>query len=271
LNYQTGVLLFEEVKMSKAFVIGFAAGLALLGILGVGASWPKQKDIEQQRYQAEIVDATPIQLNIMTLKQRYHSKLYGGFRQNVEGKTISQLIASYRGERVVLGRYVDGRMWLPSDQLEAPEEFFGRLAQESDAIVCGKAISKISQITADDSFLFTDYDVIVLDVFKNNATAPIETGKTITFTSLGGKILVDNVILKAGGNGDPPLPINAQEILLFMKFIPETGGYKLTRNTGRFVLNGTSIHPLAGLFPLPSGVFENQAAFLKMIRAVSNK
>ena len=258
--------------MSKGFVIGVLVGISLLAIFGIGAaSRPKQKDIEQQKYQVEVAQATPVQLHVMTPKQHFHSRLHNGAGVRVGGKTISDWLTSYGGQRIVLGTDILGRRFFASDQPEAPEDCFGRFAKESDAVIRGKVTSKISQITEDDSFLFTDYDVVVLEVFKNSATGPLDTGTTITFTSLGGEIVLDDVILKAGGKGIPLLPINGHEVLLFLKFVPETGSYKLTQYDGSFELDGTFARPLASGFPLPTDVYEHQAAFLKMIRAVSNK
>lgn len=262
--------------MSKSFVWGFIAGVALLIVASVGASRLQDKNAVVQEknerlYQAEIVDATPVQPGALTAKQRFHSRLFSGAGMHVGGKTISEWMASYKGQRVFLGTDILGRRFLASDQLETPEDFFGRLAQESDAVIRGRITGKISQITEDDSFLFTDYDVVVSEIFQNNLTAPIDRGTTITFTSLGGKIVLDDVIMKAGGTGQVLYPISNQDILLFLKFIPETGSYKLTRDTGSFELNGASVRPFAGLFPLPPGVFKNEASFLKVISAVSNK
>jgi len=256
--------------MSKGFVIGCLTGLFLLGIIGVGASRPKQKDLEQQKYRAEILDATPVQVGILTRKQRSHSKLYNGYGKHLAGESISEWIATYRGQRIVLQRNVYGRMFFPSEQPDVPEDYFARFAEESDAIVRGRAIGKTSQITEDDSFLFTDYDVVVSEVFKNNSIAPINTGRTITVSYVGGKIVVDGVIIKAGGNAVALLPINAQDILLFLKFVPETEGYQLANN-GAFELNGTSARPLAGYFHFDPIYFKNESSFLKTIKAVSTK
>ncbi len=262
--------------MSKSFIWGFIVGVALLIVAGVGASKLQDKNAvvkerNEKQYRTEIVDATPVQPGALTEKQKFHSRLFSGYGMPVGGKTISEWIASYKGQRVFIGTDILGRRFLASNQLETPEDFFGRFAQESDAIIRGRVIGKISQITEDDSFLFTDYDVAVSEVFKNNPSVPIDRGATITFTSLGGKIVLDDVIIKAGGNGEVLYPIGAQDILLFLKFIPETGSYKLTRDNGSFELNGTSVRPFAGLFPLPPGVFKDEASFLKMISAISNK
>ena len=255
--------------MSKAFIVGFAVGLALLGIIGAGASRPQQKDIEQQRYQAEVVNATPIQLNVMTQKQRVHSRLHNGAGMKVGGKTISTWLTAYKGQRIVLGTDILGRRFIDPDHIETPEGYFGRVAQESDAVIRGKVTGKVSQITEDDSFLFTDYDVTVLEIFKNNTVAPLTIGTAITFTSLGGEVMVDDVILKAGGDGVPLYPIKNQDVLLFLKFVPETGSYKRTTYDGSFELDGTSVRPFTRGFPLLPTAYKDQAAFLKMLKALS--
>jgi len=259
--------------MSKAFVIGFAFGLALLGIVGAGATRQTQTQAEKydaQKYQAEITDATPVQLAALTSKQQFHSRLHNGYGKNLPGESIAQWIVSYGGQRTVLERNVYGRTWFSSNRPDIPGDYFARLAGESDAIVRGRPIHKTSQITEDDSFLFTDYDVVVSEVLKNNATDLINTGGTITVTSLGGKIVVDSVIIKAGGNGVALLPINAQDVLLFLKFVPETKEYKLANN-GAFELNGVSARPLAGLFNFDPVFFKDETSFLKTIREVSNR
>jgi len=71
--------------MSKPFVFGFVAGLALLIVAGVGASRLHQNNTEQGKrgaelaeYQQEIGDATPVRVGVLTPKQRFHSKLHNG-------------------------------------------------------------------------------------------------------------------------------------------------------------------------------------------------
>ena len=252
--------------MWKGLGIGLVVGLASLGLIG-GASQQNSKDL--QRFQAEIGDATPIKIGVLTRKQRSHSKLYNGYGKHLPGESISDLIVAYRGKKIVLETNVYGRMFWPSEQPDIPEDYFAQLAQESDAVVRGRAVRKTSQITEDDSFLFTDYDLVVLEVFKNNATAPIDIGGAITVTCLGGKIIADDVILKAGGNGVALLPVNAQDVLLFLKHIPETQAYMLARYDGGFELTGISARPFAGLFHFDSDFFKDENSFLKTIKEVS--
>jgi len=78
------------------------------------------------------------------------------------------------------------------------------------------------------------------------------------------------VIIKAGGNAVALLPVNAQDVLLFLKFVPETEGYQLANN-GAFELNGFSARPLGGYFHFDPAFFKDESSFLKTIKEVSNR
>ena len=248
--------------MSKSLFLGFVAGIIVFTIIGVGA---QQKTSEKQ-YQAEVSDATPVQLGSLTQKQQVHSRLFNGAGQRLSGKTISEWLTAYRGQRVVIETNILGRTFLMSEKPQTPEGYFSELAKESDAIVRGRVIHKASQITEDDSFLFTDYDIAVSEILRNSYT--ISPGAAITVTSLGGKIVVDDVILKAGSNGYATLKVG-QEVLLFLTYLPETGAYKLTRSNAVFELNGIFVRPLAGLLPLSPDVFKDETSFLNTVKAAS--
>ena len=112
--------------------------------------------------------------------------------------------------------------------------------------------------------------MIIIEVFKNNAAAPIDAGKTIVVTRPGGKVLVDGVVVKATDAALAALPVNTNDVVVFLQFIPETGAYKTTRATGAFELEGLTVRPLTGI-PFPPGVIRDSDSFLETIRAVSNK
>lgn len=263
--------------MSKPFVFGFVIGLALLLVCGVGASRLRQKDtkhrdLETEKYQTEVLDATPVEMGRLTAKQRVHSKLYSHYSEltnNLPGdKTISETVAHSKSK--IIERSVEIGLGELLTEPEAPEAYLGELARSSDLIIRGRVTKRVSQITEDDTFLFTDYDVIVIEVFNNNAAAPIDLGKTIVVTRPGGKVLVDGVVVKATDSAYAALPVNTNDVVVFLRFIPETGAYKTTRATGAFELVGSTVRPLTGV-PFPPGVIRDSNSFLETIRAVSNK
>lgn len=264
--------------MSKAFLFGFVLGILILSLAVVGASRLHQKDTEQaeQRaelaeYQAELPDATPVRFGALTENQRIHSRLLTKYLQLGSNRTISGLVAAARdaGARMVKSVVFVGSGELLTDP-ETPESYFHSLRNASDAVIRGRVKNRTSQITEDDGFVFTDYDVLVAEVFKDNSIATIETGGRITVTRPGGKVLVDGVIVKAIDEACEPLPTNDHDVVLFLKFIPETGAYKVTQPTGGFELAGPILRPLTGVM-FPPNVLRSGDSFLNTLRALSSQ
>lgn len=251
--------------MSKAYVLGFIAGLALLLVVGA-AGFQLQSDLEKKKYQAELLDATPVQFRVLTERQRIHSKLYSNYRQRTK-TTMSEFVAQAKSKMIGIELHVGLDELLTEP--ETPESYFGKLVDASDAVIRGRVANKVSQITEDDAFIFTDYDVEVKQVLKNNATSPVNTGTTITVTHPGGKIVVNGIIVNVKDDYFTPLPIN-NDIVLFLKFVSETGAYKLTRHTGSFELDGKVLHPLTEVH-FPPGVLQDGDSFLRTVGAISNK
>lgn len=261
--------------MSKPFVLGFVAGLALLVVAGVGASRLHQKNAEQEKqradlaeYQAEIGDATPVQLGVLTDRQRIHSKLYAHYLELTKNFTVSRSIA--RAESKVVGIDVHVGLGPALTEPETPESYFGELARESDVVIRGRVATKASQITEDDGFIFTDYEILVTEVLKNSNKIRLDSGTTLEVTCPGGKISVGGIIMKAIDHSFALLPQNSHDLVLFLKYVPETGAFRPAGATGSFELDGSMLRPLTGV-GFPPGVLRDADSFLQTARAVSDK
>jgi hypothetical protein len=259
--------------MSKAFIFGLAIGLALLGVFGVGASKLLQKNAEQEKervelaeYQAELTDATPVEVGVLSASQRIHSGLYTTYKERNNNSTIGELldVARKSSGKIVRLDFLVGLG--PLMKADKPERFFGELARSSDAIVRGRVTNKVSQLTQDDAFIFTEYDVAITEVLKDNAAAPL--GGAITVTYPGGKVLVDGIMVKGRDHYFEPLPLN-REVVLFLQSVKETGAYKPTAYSGSFELDGVKLRALTEQ-ELPPGVLRAES-FLQTLRAVSNQ
>src|SRR5437868_7932264 len=83
--------------MSKSFVLGFIVGIVFLfvgGIAGTRTQLKDQRKYEEEKfYKKEIVDATPVELGVLTDQQRIHSMLYRSYQERTKSK-ISELIAN---------------------------------------------------------------------------------------------------------------------------------------------------------------------------------
>ncbi len=258
--------------MSKSFILGFIAGLVLIIASAVAGFQSQQKDPAQKRkeqelalYKTQVVDATPVQFGVLTERQQKHSKLYTSYNlQLSHNKKISKRIKER--ESTVLGTELLIGLG-PAFESAKPEDFFAEIVKTSDVIIRGKVVKKTSQITEDDFFIFTDYDVTVSEILKNNLASPIDLGNTVIVTRPGGKIVVDGVVLEFKDHGFLPLPVRGNEVVLFLKFVPDTGAYQTVESSGSYEIVGNSLQPLTKE-PFPVGVLDNSNSLLSMIRTI---
>src|SRR5215467_9388632 len=173
--------------MSKAFVAGVVSVVALLIVVVVEASRLPHQSAEEAAFQKELPDATPVQVGVLTERQRIHSKLYDRYLVAGAGQgSISDLVAKQPGSKIVWTTVLPGLG--PVLEPETPVKYFGALAHSSDAIIRGKVKKRISLITEDGGFLFTDFDISVSRILKDNPIAPLSIGGDITVTWPGGKV-----------------------------------------------------------------------------------
>jgi len=257
--------------MWKVYAMGLLVGLGLLW--GGSRARQQSRDAQAERYSTEKADATPIGDGVLTPAQRVHGGLFAarGYPERVASLmgniTIAQLAKSQSKEDV-LG--IDMHVGVgPLMEPDTPEHFFGGLARGSDAVVRGRVIKKSSQTTVDGYFLFTDYEIRVDEVFRDNPLAPIGLGTTITVTRPGGKIIMNGVVIKVVDHHFDPLPVNGNEVVLFLKFVPETASYQAAGDSHSFELLDSSVRAL-NEDDVPAGVLERPEALLKAIRATAN-
>jgi hypothetical protein len=188
-------------------------------------------------------EAPTLQTGVLTEKQKHHSKLYKEYRSD---KKIPEQAAETN--------FDFGMTWgtgLPSGQPGVtPPTFSERITNlscDADAIVAGEVTSKSSQLTEDQDFIFTDYELKVEEVIKNNASDQITPKAEITVTGPGGKIQINNRIVEAIDLSLPPL-IVGERYLLFLKSTSIAGGYKAVNKESCFHLTGDSVETI----PVPN-------------------
>lgn len=108
------------------------------------------------------------------------------------------------------------------------DEFLRTAVCASELSVLGRSVSNVSILTARESWIFTDYSVVVERWFRGG-TAPRQpvVPITLTVTLQGGRIQTSDGPLEVV-EFDPALAIN-QLYALFLKRIPGTTSYQLSR------------------------------------------
>ena len=116
------------------------------------------------------------------------------------------------------------------------------IACDADAIVSGKIKSKSSsQLTEDNGFVFTSYELAVEDVIKDDPSASLQPGSALTVSQPGGEIELNGKTVRAIDESFKPFEENGHYIL-FLRRSPSTGHYDAFGN-GSFQVHDDSVAP----------------------------
>jgi hypothetical protein len=173
----------------------------------------------------------------LTEKQKEHRKLYKDYRL---GKKLPELAAETSEPDVAVIRGVPGKMFNPDSPRLDFLSFLKNLTCDADAIVIGVINNQSSQLTEDEDFVFTDYDMAVEQILKDNPLASIQTGSNLTITRPGGIVEIDKKEVRALDETLEPLKTGSRYIL-FLKYIPATGSYKAFNSNGSFQISDHKI------------------------------
>lgn len=198
-------------------------------------------------------EPTVIQEGVMTEKQKKHSKLFKGFGNSTRGKKLRELAAE-RGEVEVVVYPEDAQAPRSSDLDKYLNKYLEKANCAADAIVIGSVSSRTSQIIEEGTFTFTDYELTIEEILKDNRVAPIQPNGAITITRSGGAVKLNGRTIRATDYRSEPLQAGGR-YLLFLRFIPDTGAYQSLDNSlfdDSFQLSGDQITQVSEK-PLPFG------------------
>jgi hypothetical protein len=186
-----------------ALVVGLVAAMTTMSGQDKKAKTASQRE-----------EATVVQEGALTPKQKKHSRLF-----EIPGETKLKDRAP-NSKEVEAGQDVPLRI----SRYSNPDEYLRDLACKSDAVIEGTVKSKASQLTEKGTNIFTDYELTVTKVLKNNDRAPIQSNSDVTITRIGGAVSLNGRVLRAVYGSQPSLRAE-KSYILFLKFIPETGAY----------------------------------------------
>jgi hypothetical protein len=188
--------------------------------------------VSSQRAQKEDVSekATPIRRGIMTARQREHSKLFSG--RSIDSKKLTD---SGNKELTLTVGLEEGSF--SSEERPTINELIRDLTCESDAIVVGIPTSKQSQLTPEEDFIFTDFNIAVATVLKDDSRRSIRGVNDIIVSRAGGKVSFDGHTITVVDRSATRL-LSGTSYLLFLKRVPKTGAYTTLRGSSSILDNG---------------------------------
>lgn len=188
-----------------------------------------------QQAQADKEQATKVQEGVMTERQREHSKLFKGYGTGKKLRELSAEIPS--GVKVKKGSDLPVGEEGPAQSMAG---FLGELACNADAVIVGVVKDKSSQLTEDGEFVFTDYDLTVEQVIKDNKLSHLEPNVLLTVTRPGGRIQLSGHLVEAEDASFKFLT-KGQRYVLFLKFVPQTGAYTSLNSLSTYGLGQNNI------------------------------
>lgn len=186
----------------------------------------------QQLNRSPVQTATSLaQQRDTTEKQKEHSKLYKQYKRDRKLPAI----AATANDDVTIVEGVPQKIFQPGSPRFTPETFINKLGCNSDAVVIGVIKDRTSQLTENEEFVFTDSDLLVEDVLKNNSLALIQKGTLITVTRPGGTVQINGRKVRVVDEAFKPFDVEGT-YLLFLRFIPATGAYRSAGSAGSYEL-----------------------------------
>jgi hypothetical protein len=154
-----------------------------------------------------------------------------------ERKTIPEEVFQTKGDivkRLELGLPV----LTPNSVSFNAKTYLAERACAADAIFIGTVTDKKSQLTDDETFVFSNYHVYIDTVIKNDSGTALSPSTTIGISQMGGEIQVHGHRVKAISEAAQPMEVG-NRYLLFVSFLPEKNTF--ASNNLAFILRGKDI------------------------------
>jgi hypothetical protein len=187
-----------EKSFSVIALVLLSGALILIGIVS------GQRETKQLP-----VDATPIRLGVMTDRQREHSKHFNG----LGGSRIPELLKKQDEVNLSLDEPLKGG---EPGESRTVEQYLAAATCEADGVAIGTVLDKNSQLTDDQSFLFSDYTVRVNTTLKSPPCCRHGLADEIVVSRAGGAVILDNKLVTARNAAARDLVVGS-EYLLFLR------------------------------------------------------
>jgi hypothetical protein len=242
-------------SLALLFLLFYLAGFILSHAALSGSIQSNQKE-----------EVIPIREGPMSEKQKEHSKLYKNYSILLGHRKLRDRLASTADDIVTT---IGPHEQAGSTNQSIPDNLLQDLTCHADAIVIATPSSMSSHLTENEDFVFTDYEMTVREILKDNPIAPIQLDQDITVTRPGGTVQLNGHKVKAIDVSFQPFQ-GGKRYLLFLSFITATNSYKSISSTGSFQLDN-KITPLTTEASLAGKQFGSPSSFVNDVQvAITN-
>lgn len=226
--------------MSRYFIVvlSVAASVLVIGFMLTPFIWG-QKESEDV--------PTPVTRGVATEKEHIYSKVFQKKESYRTRKSLTELTAPFRQRvdgkefTVRIGKLDDYVIKLDGDRPKTKAEKLQDTVCQSDLVVVGSIYEKSVHLIDDETFVFTLYKFRVDDILKGPSS--LKKNDAVEFVRPGGLIKLDGQIIRAIDESFPPLRFG-KKYLLFLRFLPESGGYLPSAPEADYLVEGDSFDKL---------------------------
>jgi hypothetical protein len=225
--------------MKIKLILGFLVLVCLI-VFGIFFLAPTSQGQKEQNANEQ---PTVVKRGEVTRDEREYSKEYAMIYSFRHGRKFSDLIEENerlgKGNEPIRGFLGEREtFFLPDTPVITSAEFLNHLSCNSDAIIIGFVKGKTSHMTEDETFIYTEYELSIDTVLKDNATSPIKSNTNIRTSRPGGSVMLDNRTITIEDRSFEPLQ-TGKTYMLFLRYVPSVEGYMSAGLDGDFVLEDT--------------------------------
>jgi hypothetical protein len=166
------------------------------------------------------------QLNERPVIHEIHEKNRHLPHYSLKHESLRDKLTASGATGIVISSFSDAAELVDQSQNKlTAEESVASYVCQAEAIIIGRPISFTSLLSANESQVFTDYEVQPLEILKNDAVTPLSSDKPFVLTRPGGKVRLDIGTIRQDDNDYPPLS-RVGRYLLFLAAIRQSQSYK---------------------------------------------
>lgn len=148
-----------------------------------------------------------------------------------------------------------------------------RATHESNVVATGHFIRKISSLTANEAFVFTDYEFLIEDVWKSTNIStlqrPQRPGDEITVTLPGGTVESNGHKVSVSMSNRAPIQ-TGRTYLLYLRYLPDSRSYKPVSLDGLDITGPLVTSLKTTSRPPNKELLNNKVLFVQAMRASTN-
>ncbi len=238
--------------------------MVVMSLLAVSAVLTTLRAKGQNSSRSQKEAATPVQDGVLSERQKQHRQLYKDYKGNGKLQDLLNREANNNNDELTVALIPGPPELSPQGTSVSPTQILNKMAAEADAVVVGVVKGKASQLTENGTFIFTDYDLTVEEILKDNRAAHVQSQTSLAVTRPGGKVALNGRAVTAIDRSFKRLAIGGR-YLLFLRYVPATGAYRAFNDRSSFEIDDNKV---SAFTEMPDAVFNREQDAASFINEV---